>query len=310
VRAANAALAYVAYLCDAVWPRNLAFFYPHPNESVSLARAAAAGVLLLAITAACASAWRRRPHWLVGWLWFVGMLVPVIGMHDQARADRYTYLPGIGLSLLACWGVADLAAGSPRVRRALVPAAAVLIAAFGVASRVQLAHWRDAEAIYRRALAVSPDDVRLLYDLGTLLGEQERHDEAAALLSRVLEIEPGYPAALMNLAHVCLAQGRYDEAISHYLAVVEIYPRQPMIHYNLGVAYARAWKLREAISHFERALEREPDLHAAREGLIGALLKQGRSDEALTQLHELLARSPDHPRARELLERLAPGGAG
>ena len=255
-RVANAVSAYAHYTLDAVWPTGLAVHYPHPGARVPLASVAAGAALLVAGTAAAAWQWRRRPYLAVGWLWYVGMLVPVIGLvqvGQAARADRYAYLPLVGLAIALVWAAGDALRGRPRARRAGGALALAAVAALAVATRAQLASWRDSETLFLHAIAVTANNHVAQVNLGLVRMQQGRLDEAAAHLLAGLRLAPRSAVAAGLLADVRVAQGRSEEAIRLY----------------------------------RRALELEPAAHRWRRPLAEALAARGRADEAAAVLAEL-----------------------
>ncbi len=252
-RLANAALAYASYLADAVWPRQLAALYPHPMAEAWGMRAAAAGLGLLALTLAAVALARSRPYLLVGWLWYLGTLVPVLGLVQvgmQARADRYTYLPLVGVAIAVAWSARDLARRHRSVT-ALVAAAGILaVCALGVAARQQVGHWRDSVSLYRRALAVTD----------------------------------GNFVAHRGIASAHRRAGRLDEARAHYAAAARLRPAWAPVQRELAEVLLARGELAEAVSHYERALSLEPSDLRSRINLAHVLLRQGRSEAAREQL--------------------------
>jgi len=288
-RLANAALAWVGYAWRTAWPAGLACFYPHPAVVAPdglAARALGALALLLSVTA-LAWALRRRAPWVgVGWAWYVGMLVPVIGLvqvGSQALADRYAYLPTIGLYLMVVPGAAALAARvapgvAPRVRaRLLGTLAGTVVLALGVATWRQIGWWRDGETLFRRAIAVVPDNYLAHVNLGTTLAKAGEHARAAEEFRAALAVLPGHAEAHNNLGTSLFHLGREEEAGREYEEAVRIAPDYAEAHYNLGLVRARAGRLSEAEAELERALRLRPDLEAARTSLLQVreALRQG-----------------------------------
>jgi hypothetical protein len=254
-RVANAASAYAHYALDAVWPSGLAVYYPHPGVRVPGASVAAGAALLAAGAALAAWQWRRRPYLAVGFLWYVGMLVPVIGLvqvGQAARADRYAYVPLVGLAIALVWTVFDAVRARPLARRAAAAAALAAVVALAVATRAQLATWRDTETLFQHAIAVT----------------QRNH------------------VAQVNLGLLRLKQGRLDEASAHLLAGLRLAPRSAIAAGLLGDVRAAQGRTEEAIRLYRRALELEPGAHRWRRPLADALAARGRLDEAAGVLAE------------------------
>jgi tetratricopeptide (TPR) repeat protein len=227
LRLMNAAESTLAYVADAFWPSGLAVFYPHPGLAISPGRAGASALVLAAVTLVALRLRRSRPYLAVGWLWFLGTLVPVLGIVQvglQARADRYTYLPLVGLSIAFAWGAVDLARALRIPRRAVAAAALVAIASLCVATRLQLRHWRDTVALFERAVAVSPDGALPRHHLGLALVNAGRALEARPQLERALALGIDSAEARAGLAIAYEELGHYPEAIEHARAALRIAP--------------------------------------------------------------------------------------
>ena len=275
VRVENALVSYARYVGMTFWPRGLAVFYPHPGESLSLGLAVMAGVVLLAITAATLLLRRRAPYLLVGWLWFLGTLVPVIGLvqvGQQALADRYTYIPLIGVFLAFAWGLGDIVGRWPNWRSYLVVGTGAALAALAVCSWLQVRHWKSSTALWEHALVVAADNATARNNLGLALLEENNSAAQAA------------------------------EAEIHLRAAVELRPNHVRAYTNLGKALARQEKNDEAIVWYQRAISIEPDLPETRNNLGIVLAKCGRLDEAIEQLKEAVRLAPNFEEARHNLE--------
>lgn len=290
-RLANAAVAYVAYLGKLLAPRDLAVFYPH--TPIPAWKAAAAAAVVAAATALALAAWRRAPYVTVGWLWYLGTLVPVIGIAqvgNQAMADRYTYLPGVGIAIALTWGIADLAGAGPRRLLAAGGAAAVL--ALAVLARAQVATWQDSVTLFRHALAVAPPSVVVHLNLAEGLREAGRPDEATAHYRAALALEPTRAEALAGLANALLARGRLDEALASMRAALELAPEDPRLHHGMAVILDAAGRRDEAIEHLERAVALDPGLAAAHLGLADLLGRRGETERARRHLEAARALQP------------------
>ena len=302
-RVANALVAYALYLKATVWPAGLAVFYPHPGQWPVTAVGGAA-VLVGMLSYLALRAWRTASFATTGWFWFLGMLAPTIGLvqvGDQARADRYTYLPLIGLFMVLAWGATQLAERWRLPQAALVTTAVLPVLACGALIRVQLAHWRDTEALFRRALAVTENNALAHNNLGNALLDRGRADEAVAQFGQALAIRPGYADAHCNLGNALLEKGRVEEAAASFRRALELDPRFAGAHYNLGNLSLQGEDWAGAAAHFERALEIQPDHAMARNNLGNALLRLGRADEAIGQLEKTVALRPDFAPARHNL---------
>jgi tetratricopeptide (TPR) repeat protein len=330
LRLANAVTAYAAYLADAFWPVGLAVFYPHPGDALTAAQVSGAAALLACVTAVAFALRRRHPEVAVGWLWFVGMLVPVIGLvqvGQAARADRYSYLPLIGLSLPIVWAVARFGSRGRAARALAVGGVLVVLLALGVATHRQVERWRDSRSLFDHALAVTKRNHVAHINLGVSFANAGEIEPAAKHLVRALQLAPASATAAGMLAEVRLEQGRGDEAlrlfrraieiepktrrwqegianalldleqperaIEHYRAAIAQSPGAARVHYNLGLALIRMESWQEAIASFRRALELDPLLAEAHGNLGVALLEKGDGDGAIAAFDQALALAPD-----------------
>jgi tetratricopeptide (TPR) repeat protein len=316
-RLMNAAESTLAYVADAFWPSGLAVFYPHPGLAISPWRAGACALLLGAVTAAALRLRRSRPYLAVGWLWFLGTLVPVLGIVQvglQARADRYMYVPLVGLAIAFAWGAVDLAAALRVPRRAVAAAALLAVAALCAATRLQLRHWRDTVALFERAVAVSPGGALPRHHLGLALVNAGLVLEARPHLERAIALGADSAEARAGLSLAYEELGHYPEAIGHARAALRIAP---------GHAYATRELVRilatcpdpelrdpaEAVRLAEAARDRAgaPDADLL-DSLALAYAAAGRVPEALRTLEDAVLRAElagDPERAGALRARLA-----
>jgi tetratricopeptide (TPR) repeat protein len=256
-RLGNATVAYVEYLAKCFWPTNLSPFYPHPQRWDGLVVAASLG-LLAAITVAAWVSRQRYPYLAMGWLWFLGTLVPVIGIvqvGSQAFADRYTYIPLIGVMVAVTWLVSDLALAtapdsaaarsgsrqpaSPQPRkpsraRVLAVAGMIVVAALAWQTNAQLVYWHDTETLFKRALTLAPQSVQALYGLGTSLIDAGKVEEGLPLVKEAVRLQPRYPEALGTLANTLDGQGKYAEALEFYEAALQAQPDHAGVLNNLA----------------------------------------------------------------------------
>ena len=226
-RMKNAFVSYVAYIWQMVCPIRLALVYPHPEYRLSLWGVALAIAFLTGVTAVVVAFRRKHPYLITGWLWYVGMLVPVIGIVQvgaQARADRYTYLPQIGLYLIATWTIADLSIAWRYRRRILGVAAAIVIAGLAWLAWIQNTYWRDSEALWTRTLAVTSHNDVAHASLADLLLKRDRIDEAISHSEEALRIHSRNGSAHNTLAFGLFRKGRVDEAVAHWKESLEIRP--------------------------------------------------------------------------------------
>lgn len=260
VRVANALVSYAVYLRQAFWPSHLAVFYPHPGDTLSTASVMASGALLAGITAGAVLRLRRQPYLAVGWLWYGVTLLPVIGLlqvGSQARADRYMYLPLVGLALALAFAARDAFAAR---RRALTAAGVAVLAALSVATLFQLRHWRDSEALFRQALRVTERNSVAHAHLGSALLEQGRVEETLRHYRRAVEVEPGFLRAVNNLAWLLATLPdptlrSPDEALALARgAAQQTGQEDPAVLDTLAAAQAAAGHFAQAAASAERAL--------------------------------------------------------
>lgn len=278
LRLANAAVSYVHYIADTFWPANLAMLYPMP-ASIPQLLAAGAVAALLVISGSAIVTIRTRPPLLVGWAWYLLTLLPVIGiiaMGQQARADRYTYFPSIGLLLAIVW-----LAPSPRGRAMTATAAAAcaaIIVALGLSTSAQLRHWRDTESLARRTIAVvGPLPSMHLY-WGVSLAEAGRFDEAVAQYRRAVDLKPDYAPALYNLGNDMARRGQFEQAADLFQRAVAAQPAHARAHHNLATAMMQLGNFSQAERHFRIELNLQPGSAEAQRGLDAALRAQARQN--------------------------------
>lgn len=261
-RVQNAIVAYAKYLEKTFWPHDLAIFYPYQRPGGAAVLISL--VVLLAISAAAILLRRRYPFLIAGWLWFLGTLVPMIGIvqvGSQSMADRYMYVAIAGIAIALVWLVAELL---PQ-RKVQIAIVAVICAALVVRTWVELRHWRGSKELFSRSLAVAGPAELTHNNLGMAYFEEGDYARGEAEFRKSLAMNPDGLDANVNLANALARQDKAPEAIAAYRKVLEINERMPDIHSNLGVALARQGRMAEAVPHFHRALEIDPDFAPARE---------------------------------------------
>ncbi len=327
VRLANIAVAYVGYLGHFFHPLDLAVFYPHPGIHPPTWKVIASAIVLLSISAA-AVAWRRKyPYLFVGWLWYLGMLLPVIGLVQvggQATADRYTYLPQIGITIILVWGAADLSRYWS-VRPAIAGiVSALVVASLTLVALLQTTFWRNSETLWKHALACTSDNCFAREHLADALAEMERTDEAITEYQAALQIWPdvGYlwVKAAMNLDHA----GRFDEALVYYEKALHAERQDPLafvdrgkapaaqthaweatnryqavVHYSMGVALGHAGRICEAVAHYETALQLQPVYPHAHFNLATALAEKGEIRNAISHYEQASRQEPEYVKAHQ-----------
>jgi Flp pilus assembly protein TadD len=289
LRLSNALVSYGKYVVLTFWPNDLAVYYPFVLTGIPAWQITGAALLLIGITAFCVFQWKVRPYLIVGWLWFLGTLVPVIGLVQvggQTMADRYFYIPSIGLFIAVAFGLADMAG----IRRVAPPAgvaiAVVLVLVLAGLTIAQIHRWRDSVTLFQHTLAVTPPNLPIEYNLGQVIGEQGRYDEAATHFERALEIKPDFFDALLNMGISRSRQGRTQEAVEYFQRAIRVQPNSAKAHAELGVALAKENRNDAALQELMQASELAPtdaDLHTNL-GLV--LARLGKVQEAIDELHQ------------------------
>ncbi len=304
-RIGNALVSYVDYLGKTLWPSDLAVFYPHPLNTLPTWKPIAALLILSAITAAVLLRWRRNPYLPVGWFWYLGMLVPTIGLVQigvHAMADRYMYLPQIGLCLALTWGALDALRSWPN--RTLVYAtlaSLALVALIASASR-QTTFWRDSESLWTQAIACTRPNGLAYTNLGGAFADRKDFGRAIEQYQAALEIDPRDARSYSLLGDALLQSGQTDKAIAEYETALRIQPDFAETQANYGTALVRARRFVEAAAHCEKALQIEHDSVAAHSTLAKALVGLGRLDEAIAHYEAALRIASDSAELRHNLD--------
>ncbi len=303
----NTFVSYVTYIWQMLWPARLAVFYPHPNNRLPLVEVILAIALLVVITLIVIYLRRTKPYLVTGWFWYLGMLVPVIGLvqvGEQAHADRYTYLPQIGLYIMITWAVGDLFSEStPRARRALVGvAAAIAIVGLGVRALVQASYWKNSETLWNHTLAVTGENDVAHNNLGFLFlrrGELDKaisHFQAALdIRSRNTETHYSLGAALIqnNLGNAFARKRLWDDAINHLQEAVRLRPDYADAYFNLGSVLFQRGRIEQAIAQWQKALAVRPRDAEARRNVADALRREGKLKEAISEYEQALNIAPE-----------------
>ena len=294
LRASNALVSYVRYVLKMLWPSHLAIFYPHPRESLPIWMV---GLALLALAGATYAAWRfrrSRPELLTGWLWYVITLIPVIGLvqiGDQALADRYTYVPLVGLFLVVAWSV-------PRQAAAVVGIGALAVVAY-----VQTGYWKDTMTLFSHALSVTRGNFVAHQVVGDVLASRGALDEAVGHYREALAARPSDRIVHNNLAGVLYLRNELDEAEAHAREAIRLDPKFARARNQLGLVLAARGRLDDAVAEYRAALAAEPDNVASHYNLGMVLLKQGRLDETIEHFRRVVALAPGQAGAYGYLAR-------
>jgi tetratricopeptide (TPR) repeat protein len=300
LRLGNALVAYAVYLGKMIYPANLAALYPVIPGGWPIWKVIAAFLVLVAITGAAFVQRRTRPFLIAGWLWYLGMLVPVIGLlqvGEQAYADRYTYLPEIGLYIGLAWLIADWAA-KWRLKPALIASvASIYLAILAGAALRQTTYWRDSITLWDHTIACTDGNYVAHNNLGTALLRVNRYDDAAGQFAIASQIDPNYAMAHKNLGQYFLIEGRLDDAEKQSREVVRIQPDSPVAHSNLAGIFIRQGRMDDAAAEFREVLRLDPSDASAENDLGAVLRRQGHNDEAAACFQKALALRPDYANA-------------
>jgi len=298
-RIANTLVSYVSYIIKMFWPRNLAVFYPY-QETLPMWKVVGSGLFLVSISILVIRAARKHPYLVVGWFWYIGTLVPVIGLvqaGNQAMADRFTYVPLIGLLIMITWSLKDIFAGWRHRTVALSISVGLLLSLLMIVTKEQLKYWQNDVMLFEHSLAVTSNNFIIHDTLGVSLTRQGRIQEAIVHHTEALRIAPDFAKGHFNLGVALEQQGRAQEAAVHYVEALRIKPDFVEAHNNLGVLLARQGKTQEAITHYTQALRIKKDYANAHCNLAIALAEQGKTQEAIVHYTEALRIAPDFAQA-------------
>ena len=298
-RLANAFVSYARYMSKTVWPVHLAVPYPLVLTWPMGQVVGAASLLLAASIGAVAWA-RRLPFLFTGWFWFFGTLVPVIGfvqVGNYSLADRFTYLPSVGLFVAGAWGLYQLALRRPRHRRTLALLGLFLVGACCWRAAVQVQYWKNSETLFAHAVNVTRDNYIAYNNLGAALDRSGQTEQALECFAQALHIKPDHPEAHINLALALSGQKKFTEAVAHYEAALRVAPADAQAHNNLANLLDLLGRTAEALPHHLAALQIKPDFPEAEYNLAGALANQGRLEDAVTHYQAALRLAPQNASA-------------
>ena len=303
LRIENALIAYIKYIVKTLWPHDLAVYYPL-TPSIPLWQVIGSLLVLVLLSAATIRAGRQSPYLPVGWFWFLITLLPVIGLiqvGEQSMADRYSYIPVIGLFIMAAWGVPDLTRGVQQREGILALLAGVVIIASAAQTWKQLGYWRDNISLYRHALQVTTGNYNINCNLGNAFASNGDLDAAIPEYQEALRIHPNFMEAHYNLGNAFARKGDLDAAIREYQEALRISPNDTKAHNYLGVTFARKGDLDAAIREYQEALRLSPDDTKAHSYLGAAFARKGNLNAAIREYHEALRLSPDDAKAHNYL---------
>lgn len=341
LQASNALVSYVKYLELLLWPRDLAVFYPFPKTLPPVWQIGGAALILLAVTAWCLREGSRRPYLAVGWFWYLVTLMPVIGMVRYARADRYTYIPHMGLCVLLAWILAEASSGWRRRPAAFFGVCGGVLLAFVIMTRAQVLYWTDSLTLFERALRVTQNNTLAELNFGAALAAVGKNAEANVHYREAIRIEPWHPdvynnlgnslaregkleeavryfseavryigqsqnraAIYTNLATALLSLGRHAEAEKNYRLAIQFNPNDAPLHNHLGFALARQDKLDEAAAAHAEAILLDPNRAESHYYLGNILADQRKFAEAARYFSEAIRLNPGYPEARDHLKKV------
>lgn len=294
-RIANALISYIAYIGKLLWPSKLAVFYPYPQKfagwQVGIAIVFLCGISTLMI-------WQRkeRPYLITGWLWFLGTLVPVSGLIQTglwpALADRWAYVPFIGLFIMIAWGIPSILKEGRFMKALLSISAGILLSLMAILSVIQIGHWKDSGALFAHAIKVTGENPVAHNNLGTYLMDNGRFHEAGTHFLKVLRLEPGNEEAHSNLGMALVKQGNPGAAISHFKKALFIDPHNAELCSNMGNALASSGNMEAAMAYYRRAIEIKPNYADAHNNLAIVLAMQGNLGEAIVHFKKALSLKP------------------
>lgn len=299
IRIANALVTYIIYIKKTFFPTNLAILYPY-SEILPVWQVLGAGFLLISVLSLAIWKLKRYPYFTVGWLWYLGTLIPVIGLVQvglQSMADRYTYITLIGLFIIIAWGVPDIMSRL-RYRKIILAVLSVLIfSILMISTRFQTKHWYNSITLLEHTIHITDRNYLAYNGLGVALIEQGKVKEGINNLYRAVHIKHDYAEAHKNLGIALVKQKKLDEAIIHYKEALRISPKSAIIHNSLGIALLQQGKSEESITHFLEALEIWPNYVKAHNNIGIALVSQGKIQEALVYYISALNINPDYAEA-------------
>lgn len=301
LRLCNALISYVQYIVLTFWPHDLAVYYPFPRSGIPIWQVALAVIVLLIITAVALREARERPWLIVGWLWFVGTLVPVIGLVQvgigEAMADRYHYFPSIGLFVALVFGLADVTSRWQVGRFAVATAATVILLISASLAWAQTRSWQDTETLFEHTLSATSDNLVIEYNFGRVLGQKGDYEPAIQHLNEALRIKSDFFEALVNIGLYQMKLGKLDEAVSSYQRALALRPDSSSAHMQLALAFAHQDRKDDAVQQFYKARDLAPGDADIRANLGLTLARQGKLNEAKSELSEALRLNPESAEA-------------
>ena len=298
LRVENALVSYITYLWKLIWPAKLAFFYPYP-KTIPFWKTLGAAVLLLAISIPAMIRVKKFPHLSVGWFWFLGTLVPAIGLIQgglmPAMADRWAYVPAIGIFIIFAWGGPELIKSVRFDRRIIIASGTTVLCVLGFIAHQQTEHWQDSRSLFQHALAVTTENHVAHANLGVDCAKKGQQEEALRHFEQAIGILPDFTEAHYNMGNALFETGRIEEATNAYQTAIRLFPGYAQAHFNLGLGYEKLNRNNEAIVHYREAVRIQPGHAKAHVNLALLLSRAGRHEEALPHYQQALEINPADP---------------
>ena len=306
LRIANALVSYLVYIGKLIWPQNLAVFYPYPSQ-IPIVLTAGTGLTLLCISFLMIWTFRKKPYLGVGWLWYIGTLLPNVGLIQAglwpSMADRWAYVPFIGIFIIIAWGATELTTKWQLKKSYVIIAPLLVLTILLTRSWFQVHHWANSITLFEHNLNVTSNNYVAHNNLGFAMKEKGMIDEAAKHYSKALRINPNFELAHLNLGVIFAGSGDHDKAIRYYVEALRIKPDYITAHVNIGNARLRQRRIADAVSHYSEALRFDPDCASAYNGLGAAMVYTGRIEKAVDLFRKALLLKPDFEGAKENLEK-------
>ncbi len=299
-RISNALVSYLKYLEKMVWPKKFSIFYPYPTDGFILWKVLMSGLVLITITFISIRLIKKAPYLAVGWFWYLGTLIPVIGLvqvGQQAMADRYAYVPLIGIFIIIAWGLPELLAEWRYKKKVLSLLVGILIPTLMIITWIQVGHWKNSITIFQHAINITdkkyPSFVAVYNNLGVVLIEQMKFEEAVTNLEKAVELQPNYSEAYNNLGYALGELNRFSEANIHYKKAIRLKPDYAEAHNNLANSLSKKPNFKQAIIHYKKAIQFKPEYSEAYFNLGVVLNKWNHSEEAIPHLEEAIRLEPN-----------------
>lgn len=295
VRVANAVTSYGTYITKMIWPTRLAMFYPHPGSNISMAKAAISAAILIALSIYIIRLAKTHKYLLVGWLWYLGTLIPVIGIvqvGNQALADRYSYIPLTGLFIIIAWGALDIFSKFNYKKNILAALAAIVLIASTICTYIQTSYWQSSITLFEHALEVTENNYIAHFCISAPLHDMDRSEEANAHTAESLRINPNYIEALNGMGVGLIGEDKYEQAITYLARSIQLNPTRPESYVNMGISLLELGRIDEAIANYKKALEIEKNIPVIYDNLGFALALKGNFEQAVICFNKAIALDP------------------